>query len=125
MIFWWLTLFTSVRPLCNMLTRLVFSVAFVSVTRQDATAVELNGNVTGAGNAGPVEGEFHYKSAVNFDPYLKELGVPYLLRTMAGLATPIVTISSDCPEETEAQENEGRQVREERRVGARRSFTRT
>ena len=48
-----------------------------------------------------VEGVYDYKSSVNFDNYLKALGVPYLLRTLAGLASPQVTISKSCSNENE------------------------
>ena len=41
-------------------------------------------------------GVFSYGSSQNFNNYLKELGVSYLLRTFAGMASPIVTISRDC-----------------------------
>eukprot|EP00095_Tigriopus_kingsejongensis_P000744 maker-scaffold273_size229271-snap-gene-0.9 protein:Tk00744 transcript:maker-scaffold273_size229271-snap-gene-0.9-mRNA-1 annotation:"fatty acid-binding protein" len=42
-------------------------------------------------------GTFAYQSSRNFDSYLKELGVSYVLRTFAGMATPVVTISKKCP----------------------------
>lgn len=100
MLFWWLTLCTSVRPLCNMITRLVLSMAFVSVARQEDANGVTGGLDPGSarGRIGPIEGEFYYQSASNFENYLKELGVSFLLRNLAGLATPVVTISKACPE---------------------------
>ena len=44
-------------------------------------------------------GVFSYGSSHNFNNYLKELGVSYLLRTFAGMASPIVTISRECKPE--------------------------
>jgi hypothetical protein len=40
-----------------------------------------------------IEGTFHLSTAHNFDAYLAELGVSYLLRRLASLASPTVTIS--------------------------------
>jgi hypothetical protein len=45
-----------------------------------------------------ITGIYNYESSTNFQKYLKELGVPYMLRTLAGLATPVVTISKTCEE---------------------------
>lgn len=44
-----------------------------------------------------VEGIYNYESSVNFNNYLKELGVSYLLRTFASMASPVVTIIKNCP----------------------------
>ncbi len=43
-----------------------------------------------------VPGIYKYERSFNFNEYLKELGVSYVLRTFAGLATPVVTITKDC-----------------------------
>ena len=48
-------------------------------------------------------GEFQYSSAEGFEAYLKELGVSSVLRTMAGWATPVVTVTRVCP--GDGQEN--------------------
>ena len=44
------------------------------------------------GNSPLAEGTYKYNDSHNFDEYLKELGVPWYLRTMAKIATPTVTI---------------------------------
>jgi hypothetical protein len=41
-------------------------------------------------------GSFHLHSSDNFDAYLSELGVSFILRQLAGLAFPIITVQS-CP----------------------------
>ncbi len=43
-----------------------------------------------------ITGVYSYKESVNFDNYLKELGVGWTLRTLASLATPIVIVSKQC-----------------------------
>lgn len=43
-----------------------------------------------------IPGIFDYESSVNFDSYLAALGVNYVLRKLAGLASPTVTISNTC-----------------------------
>ena len=43
-----------------------------------------------------MEGSFHLHSSDNFDSYLEELGVGYILRQLAALAFPIITVSG-CP----------------------------
>jgi len=41
-------------------------------------------------------GSFHLHSSDNFDAYLSELGVSFILRQLASLAFPIITVQS-CP----------------------------
>ena len=43
-----------------------------------------------------IPGTFTFERQSNFQNYLKELGVPYVLRTLAGIARPVVTVSRDC-----------------------------
>ena len=43
-----------------------------------------------------ITGIYTFESEVNFQNYLKELGVPYVLRSLASMATPVITISKDC-----------------------------
>ena len=45
-----------------------------------------------------IPGIYDYQSSINFDNYLKALGVNSILRTLAGLASPIVSISTNCQE---------------------------
>merc|ERR1711983_626245 len=47
-----------------------------------------------------VPGIYDYESSVNFDNYLAALGVNFILRKLAGLAYPVVTISTPCNEKT-------------------------
>ena len=46
-------------------------------------------------NMSLITGTFAFERQTNFQNYLKELGVPYVLRTLAGIARPVVTISRD------------------------------
>ena len=39
-----------------------------------------------------IAGEYTYQSSVNFDNYLKEMGLSYILRQMAAVARPVITI---------------------------------
>ena len=43
-----------------------------------------------------IPGTYTFERQSNFQNYLKELGVPYVLRTLAGIARPVVTVSRDC-----------------------------
>lgn len=43
-------------------------------------------------------GKYHLESTENFDEYLYELGVSYILRNLARLAKPTITISRTCDE---------------------------
>lgn len=43
-----------------------------------------------------IPGIYNYESSVNFDNYLAALGVQYMLRKLAGLAYPTVTVSTNC-----------------------------
>ena len=43
-----------------------------------------------------ITGIYDYQSSVNFDNYLKQLGVNYVLRKLAALASPTVTIGTNC-----------------------------
>ena len=40
-----------------------------------------------------MEGSIHHHSSDNYDSYLEELGVGYILRQLAALAFPIITVS--------------------------------
>ena len=43
-----------------------------------------------------IMGIYTFESEENFQNYLSKLGVPYVLRSLASMATPVVTISKDC-----------------------------
>ena len=44
-------------------------------------------------------GTYKYESASNFQDYLKALGVGFIMRQLASLAQPTVTISIDCDQQ--------------------------
>ena len=48
-------------------------------------------------NSDLIPGIYIYETSQNFDSYLEELGVNYILRQFAGWVTPIVNISTTCP----------------------------
>ncbi len=170
MLFWWVTLFTSVKPLMNLLTRALYAGTILYLTQDNNnTAMEQQqqrekeqlyannvvttlhnqefttaktttksasteywpfsdgdrdastewehdvsffsdsvfDSVEDAGVDMPpksivplslIEGIYKYEKSFNFNEYLKELGVSYMLRTFAGLATPIITITKNRPE---------------------------
>ncbi len=165
MLFWWVTLCTSVKPLMYLLTRVLYAGTILYLT-QDNTAMKqqqqkeqlyANNVVTMLDNQefttatttttksastdywslhgwdastewkhdmsffsdsmfasvedmvvntpsssitslSLIEGIYKYEKSFNFNKYLKELGVSYMLRTFAGMATPIVTITKSRPE---------------------------
>ena len=50
-------------------------------------------------NSDLIPGIYDYESSQNFENYLQELGVNYILRKLARLASPAVTISTSCQSE--------------------------
>jgi len=53
----------------------------------------------GSNNVSQIPGTYQYNSSSNFNTYLKELGVPWLLRTFAGMANPTIILSKECPQQ--------------------------
>merc|ERR1712227_903144 len=49
-----------------------------------------------------VPGVYNFESSTNFDNYLKALGVGFIMRQLASLAQPVVTLSVDCHQDTNA-----------------------
>jgi hypothetical protein len=47
-----------------------------------------------------IEGTFYLHSSSNFDAYLAELGVSYILRQLALLASPVITVGRSCKDST-------------------------
>ena len=47
-------------------------------------------------------GTYKFESSSNFDNYLKALGVGFIMRQLASLAQPVVTLSVDCNQDTNA-----------------------
>ena len=60
-----------------------------TTTTADSDDILINSNL--------IPGIYIYETSQNFDSYLKELGVNYILRQFAGWVTPIVNISTTCP----------------------------
>jgi len=50
-----------------------------------------------------MEGSYYLESSSNFDAYLAELGVGYILRNLAQLAKPTIHISRFCPDNAEIE----------------------
>ena len=110
MLFCWFSLILSCKPLGYIITTLlltmylstelsntsthneVLSAAAGGNDASNGTLLERGIDESGGGSGGEMTGKYYYNSSSNFDNYLKALGVPYLLRTFAGIATPIVTI---------------------------------
>ena len=63
----------------------------VSQLTSTAAATRINSNL--------IPGIYDYESSQNFENYLQELGVSYILRKLAKLASPTVTISTSCQTE--------------------------
>ena len=66
-------------------------VEFAEVRQSTSTAAPINSDL--------IPGIYDYESSQNFENYLQELGVNYILRKLARLASPAVTISNSCHSE--------------------------
>ena len=78
-----------------------FSLEIINFSLQtgtDASAVSLMSTTDASTTPGMslIPGIYTYESEENFQNYLKKLGVPYVLRTLASMATPVMTISKNC-----------------------------
>ena len=75
----------------------------------NSTTLNLNNNTEPSlCNYNYVPGVYNFESSSNFDNYLKALGVGFIMRQLASLAEPVVTISLDCDKqdnETETDQN--------------------
>ncbi|CAB4058047.1 unnamed protein product [Lepeophtheirus salmonis] len=113
MLFSWLIFIMTFKPLSTLFTRFILSITLskgiISGTPTVASE-EMNNttNTTSTVLLSPSDslltGTFTYGHSNNFEAYLKELGVPYLLRSLALLASPVVTISKKCPFESSVDE---------------------
>lgn len=86
----------SIRPIAKLLTRgLIAIVTFLRLCERDIVVPnhELSPINTTVLDNSLIEGVYDYHSSENFDAYLKELGVAWYLRELAGMAAPTVTIS--------------------------------
>nr|ADD24392.1 Fatty acid-binding protein, muscle [Lepeophtheirus salmonis] len=101
------------KPLSTLFTRFILSITLskgiISGTPTVASE-EMNNttNTTSTVLLSPSDslltGTSTYGHSNNFEAYLKGLGVPYLLRSLALLASPVVTISKKCPFESSVDE---------------------
>ena len=103
MIFSPLVLILSWRPASKCFIRflLAFLMADVSPKIPSISTIPVLNNFTTTSTMEPklsnlIPGIYDYESSVNFDNYLKALGVNYVLRKLAGLAYPVVTIEPLC-----------------------------
>ena len=46
-----------------------------------------------------VNGTYKFESSSNFDNYMKALGIGFIMRQLASLAQPVVTLSIECADE--------------------------
>ena len=67
-------------------------------TGTDASAVSLMSSTDASTTPemSLITGIYTFESEDNFQKYLKKLGVPYVLRSLASMATPVITISKNC-----------------------------
>ena len=106
MLFWWLTFSFAWTPATKILAKLLFTVIMARTTTDLAFQTHNNFSMVLSNidtTKTPIQcdlipGIYDYQSSRNFDNYLKALGVNSILRTLAGLASPIVTISTNCQE---------------------------
>jgi len=66
-----------------------------------------SGGTSPSNSSSIIEGTYYLESSTNFDNYLAELGVNFILRNLASLAKPTVTISRECPVASEEASIEG------------------
>ena len=107
MILWWLTFSLACKPVAKMIVRVLLCVAGltpkVTPPPSPSTVVESSLTQQTTSTIAPltselIPGVYDYESSLNFDNYLTELGVNYVLRKLAGLAYPTVRISKVCQE---------------------------
>ena len=111
MLMWWLTSVLSCRTALKVLSRVFLSSLITTLSPATTpTSATMNGTtvattaVTQPTTFRPtvsdlVQGVYEYRSSSNFEDYLRELGVSYILRKLAALASPTVTITrNECPE---------------------------
>ena len=85
--------YITFSSIARVLTRALISlVMFFGLGRPD-NPVPNQRSINTTTKGALIEGIYDYHSSENFDAYLKELGVPWLLREAAGFAAPTITIS--------------------------------
>jgi len=107
MLMWWFTALLSSGSGMQAVSRFMLPVivtgltttAYIDAAPDGGATVTSSSNNTSVTSSSPpsslIQGVYDYESSENFEAYLRELGVPYLLRVFAGLARPTVTISKN------------------------------
>ena len=95
MLFLPLTLSFAWKPASKFLVRLILAFIMKEVIPEVTTPGPISGSTTTVAPklSNLIPGIYDYESSVNFDNYLAALGVNYVLRKLAGLAYPVVTIT--------------------------------
>ena len=90
-----LTLGFAWTPATKFITRLILALIMKEVIPEVTTPSPLTASTSTVAPklSNLVPGIYDYESSVNFDNYLAALGVNYVLRKLAGLAYPVVTIT--------------------------------
>jgi len=99
MILWPIVLTLSWSPATNFFIRILSTFVMTDVTPQVQVPTPLPPSTTSTIEpklSNLISGIYDYQSSVNFDNYLKQLGVNYVLRKLAALASPTVTIGTNC-----------------------------
>jgi hypothetical protein len=100
MLLWWFTFSFACEPVSKLIARVMLCVILAEVKPNITTPAPLitspSTSTLSPKTSELIPGIYDYESSVNFDNYLAELGVNYVLRKLAGLAYPTVTISKQC-----------------------------
>ncbi len=112
MLLWWLTLLLSLKLLVNLLIYLLLlldsgQVQVTTTTTEGAGGQEwwrgdqegFFGDVEeeeGAARSSWIPGVYRMENSTNMEEYLREAGVPYLLRKLSPMAVPVCTIGRHC-----------------------------
>ena len=106
MLFWPVVLAFSWEPAAKCIARILLAIITSGIEPKVNTPIPLDDIMPPPTTLEPklsnlIPGIYDYESSVNFDNYLAALGVNYLLRKLAGLAYPVVTISTTCKEKAD------------------------
>lgn len=100
MLLWWFTFSFASETVTKFIARMTLCAIMKGVSSPVTTPPPLESvllsTTASPKTSGLIPGIFDYESSVNFDNYLAALGVNYVLRKLAGLASPTVTISNSC-----------------------------
>ena len=90
-----LTLGFTWKPATKFITRLILALIMKEVIPDVTTPSPLTASTSTVEPklSNLIPGIYDYESSVNFDNYLAALGVSYVLRKLAGLAYPVVTVT--------------------------------